>query len=126
MNRNDEPRESAGLDPFDRQMWALRDLPGGAHTRATTLVIGSEEHIGTDTFIIQTYRQPEIGDIIFLQHVTAGKLPARIVIPPRVADLIARQRDQLSKTVRSKSAKKAAQERMSRGEVPAFLKKKTK
>src|SRR5262245_22550961 len=133
--RPNEPTES--VDPFDRKMWSLHDLPDVVRSKAITLVIPSQEHIGTDTFIVQTYRQRRSqekaekkgananeGDWIFLQHVI-GNEARRIAIPPSVADCIARQREGLTTKARRKAGKEQAEERKRLGIVPAFLKKAT-
>jgi len=122
--KNDNENNVNSPDEFDRAMWAMRDLPDVVHTKPTTLVVTSKERIGADTFIIQTYRQREVGDTIFLQHVS-GDRAIRIVIPARVADTIARQRDQLTGKTRSKAAQAVAEDRKLRGIQPAFLKKNT-
>ncbi len=78
---------------------------------------------GTQLYVVQTYRQKEQGDTIFLEHVSeTGTM--RLVIPPQVSAVIARQRDQLTAKTRSKAAKAVAQGRKERGEIPAFLKSK--
>jgi hypothetical protein len=74
-------------------------------------------------FVIQTYRQREQGDTIFL-NVQSEDKAIRLVLPPQVADAIARQRDQLTDKARSKAAKRVAQERKDRGELPGFMKQK--
>lgn len=108
-------------DHFDRKRAELHGLPDVAETRpsihrATEPVLGT-----TQTFIVQTVRQADRGDTIFLECYGAQGRPARLVLPPRVADAIARQRDALGTTVRSRTGKRLAQERKARGEVPGFL-----
>jgi len=78
---------------------------------------------GTQLYVVQTYRQKEQGDTIFLEHVSETGT-VRLVIPPQVAAVIARQREQLTAKTRSKAAKAVAQERKERGELPAFLNRK--
>jgi len=73
---------------------------------------------------VQTYRQKEEGGTIFLEHVSETGT-VRLVTPPQVAAVIARQREQLTAKTRSKAAKAVAQERKERGELRAFLKPKT-
>jgi len=117
-----EKRPSGVPDMFDRLLGSLEGLPDVVCTkpatiRATVPILGSAQ-----TYIVQTYRQREQGDTIFLECVSAdGSL--RLAIPPKIAEAIARQRDALTDKARSKAAKAAAQERMERGERPAFLKK---
>src|SRR5262249_18887052 len=109
-------------DEFDKVLYRLLGLPGSVHTRESTLTIADRECATTETFIIQTYRQPEIGDMIFLQRVNREGT-VRMVIPAKVADVISRQRDQLSKKIRSKVAKQTMQARKDRGEIVGFQKK---
>jgi hypothetical protein len=87
--------------------------------------------IGTSQlFIVQTYRQRVGGgdeaargeDTIFLEHVS-GDTHVRLVIPPKVANAIARQRDALTGKSRSKAAKAKAEERKERGDLPGFMRK---
>jgi hypothetical protein len=77
----------------------------------------------SQTFIVQTIRQRAVGDHVFLETVSRDGA-IRIVLPPQVADAIARQRETLTAKSRSKAAKTLAQERKARGELPAFLKRK--
>ncbi len=105
---------------FDRALGALVGIPDVVHTapttiRAATPIVGSPQ-----TFIVQTYRQKDSGETVFLEYVDdAGTI--RIVIPPQVTKVIARQRDALSDRVRRASAKAAAADRKARGIKPAFL-----
>jgi hypothetical protein len=80
---------------------------------------------GTQLYVVQTYRQKEQGDTIFLEHVSETGT-VRLVIPPKVSAVIARLREQLTAKTRSKAAKALAVSRKERGEVPAFLKSKRK
>jgi hypothetical protein len=78
---------------------------------------------GVETFLVRTYRQKDVGDTIFLEHVSASGA-IRIVLPPKVAACIASQRDRLTTTVRRKHSKRIAQERKAAGIQPAFMKTK--
>lgn len=87
-------------DAFDRQLGALDGLPDVVKTKATTtrtvppLGVG-----GSQVFVVQTYRQKDRGDTIFVEVVNnSGAM--RLVIPPAVANVIARQRDALTTKVR--------------------------
>lgn len=108
-------------DAYDRLMGSLHGLPDVLTTRPSTVrslvpLLGHSQ-----TYIVQTYRQSEVGDTIFLETVGRdGSL--RLAIPPAVANVIARQRDALSAKARSKAAKAAAQERKDRGDT-LFVKK---
>lgn len=109
-------------DAFDRLIGALHGLPDVVASKPSTIRTLSPL-IGTaQTFIVQTYRQREQGDTIFLECVSAvGSF--RIAIPAKVAEAIARQREALTDQIRSRIAKAAAQERKAKGIKPAFLKK---
>jgi len=48
----------------------------------------------------------------------------RLVIPPKVADAIARQREALTTKVRRKVGREIAAARKERGELPGFMKRK--
>src|SRR6266850_3032225 len=126
-NREDNPTGSAPfVDPFDRTIGVLHGLPDVTLTKTSvTRVVPPFGVGGTQLYVVQTYRQKEQGDTIFMEHVSeTGTI--RLVIPPRVSAVIARQREQLTVKTRSKAAKAVAQERKERGEVPAFLKSKRK
>jgi hypothetical protein len=116
------PPSAAMPDPFDRLLGSLHGLPDVAHTRLSTVRVITPLLGNSETFIVQTYRQAEQGDTIFLERSNRdGNL--RIAIPAKVADLIARQRDALTAKSRSRAARRVAQDRLDRGEAPAFLRK---
>jgi hypothetical protein len=126
-NREENPNGTASyVDPFDRTIGALHGLPDVSQTKTSvTRVVPPFGVGGTQLYVVQTYRQREQGDTIFLEHVSETGT-VRLVIPPQVAAVIARQRDQLTAKTRSKAAKAVAQERKERGEIPGFLKSKRK
>lgn len=112
------------MDTFDRKLGSLDGLPDTLKTRPTTIrdvtaLVGEAQ-----TFIVQTIRQRDQGDTIFLEHVSE-KGTSRFVIPPKVADLIAAQRMALTDRARVRSAKQAAATRKERGIAPAFLKRRS-
>ena len=114
------------VDAFDRTIGVLDGLPDVAHSKVTVRRIVPILGVGgTQLYVVQTYRQKEQGDTIFLEHVSETGT-VRLVIPPQVSSVIARQREQLTAKTRSKAAKAVAQARKERGEVPAFLKSKRK
>ena len=124
-NRQDDVTVNASsMDPFDRSIGLLHGLPDVTLTKsAVTRVVPPLGVGGTQLYVVQTYRQKDQGDTIFLEHVSdTGTV--RLVIPPQVSAVIARQRDQLTAKIRSKAAKAVAQQRKERGEVPAFLRSK--
>lgn len=115
---------SPARDNFDRILAGLDGIPDS--TMAGPSTVRTVNFIGcSQTFIITTYRMREQGDTIFLEGISSeGQL--RIVLPPAVADAIARQRDTLTTKVRRKVGRASAEARKARGEQPAFLKGKGK
>jgi len=110
-------------DGFDRLLGSLHGLPDITSTKAAT-VRAITPLIGTsELFIVQTYRQKEVGDTIFLEAVSKNGT-VRLALPPQVADTIARQRDSLTGKSRSRAAKETMKARMERGDVPSFKKRK--
>ncbi len=111
------------VDKFDRVLGQLQDLPDVTRVKPATVVCTTPMVGAAQTFILQTMRQREHGDHIFLQYIDdTGSY--RIVIPPAAADAIARQREALTSKVRKRVAREQAQARKARGEKPAFMKKK--
>jgi hypothetical protein len=109
---------------FDRILAGLDGLPDVTHAGPST--IRSVSFIGTgQTFIVSTYRMRDRGDTIFLETIS-GEGSLRLVIPPAVADAIARQRDTLTAKVRRKVGKASAEARKQRGELPGFMKRRPK
>jgi len=73
----------------------------------------------SQTFNVQTYRQKDEGDTIFVEFIgVEGSL--RLAPPPVVSDVIARQRDAITGKSRSKAAKANALDRKARGIEPGF------
>jgi hypothetical protein len=104
------------ISEFDRLVGALEGLPDVVKSKASTIramlpLIGIHR-----SFIVQTYRQRDKGDTIFLE--TVGDVTIRLAIPPQVAETIARQRDALGTKSRSKAAKATMADRVARGETP--------
>lgn len=110
------------LNNFDRQLGALNGLPDVAQTKPTVIRVVPPLGLGSHLYIVQTFRQKESGDTIFLET-TSEDGTTRLVIPPAVADCIARQRDQITGKVRSRAAKAVAADRKARGIKPGFMKK---
>lgn len=114
----DTNERSNGMpDAFDRQLGVLDGLPGVVQTKQSTIqtitpVVGNAE-----TFIVQTIRVPEHGDTIFLQCLGAERA-FRLAIPPKVAEVIARQRESIATTLRRRMGKRLAAERKARGIRP--------
>jgi hypothetical protein len=106
---------------FDRTIGALHGLPDIATVKPATLRIVVPMTGDSQVFIVQTFRQREVGDTIFLETISAEGAPVRIAIPPAVSDAIARQREALTGKSRSKAAKANAQARKDRGLKPGFM-----
>ena len=106
---------------FDEVIGRLHSLPDTISVQPTVLRNVPTLGVGkTQLYVVQTFRQREEGDTIFLECVNdAGTI--RLVIPPTVANTIARQRDQLTAKSRSKASSASAQARKDRGEKPAFM-----
>jgi hypothetical protein len=122
INMKKEDSDTSGLMPdyFDRLLGQLDGLPDMVRSNQVALrdipLFGIG---GSQTFIIQTCRQREQGDYVFLEHVsTNGTI--RIVLPPKVVNVILRQHDQLTSKTRSKLSKAAMARRMAEGYVPTF------
>lgn len=113
-------KDDQTIETFDRLIGALHGLPDVVSTKPTTVVTLLPLIGAAQTYIVQTFRQREQGDTIFLQCVS-GEGALRLAIPPKVADAIARQREALTDKSRSKAAKALAAERKEQGIVPGFL-----
>lgn len=108
-------------DAFDRQLGLIHDLPDVVKTKAANIRYVPPMGVGgSQVFIVQTVRQRERGDTIFLE-VMSNAGPIRLVVPPKVANLIARQREALTKKVRSRVAKANAADLAARGVKPGFM-----
>ena len=85
-------QEFKTIDKFDRMMGALVDLPDVTKVKPSTVICTSPMIGASQSFIVQTFRQREVGDTVFIQYIDdAGSV--RMVIPPAAAEAIARQRD---------------------------------
>lgn len=122
MDNSGNERSALG-DSFDRIMRALTGLPDVVKTKASTVRCQSKVLERTQTFIVQTFRQSEEGDTIFLEYVgSEGSI--RIALPPVVSEVIARQYDALTGKSRSKAAKARADENKALGILPGFMREK--
>lgn len=114
-------KENPTLSYFDRAIGNLHGVPDVVSTKATTLRVVPMFGLGSHTYIVQTFRSREAGDTVFLE-ITSEQGATRIVIPPAVADCIARQRDQLTSKSRSRAGKRIAEDLARRGIKPGFMK----
>lgn len=118
----DNYSQSRMPDAYDRQLANLHDLPDVVKVKASTVRVVPPLGIGgTQLFAVQTVRQVGVGDSIFLEMAEAGGL-VRLVLPPAVSALIARQRETLTGKARSKAAATQAADRKARGIRPGFQK----
>jgi hypothetical protein len=104
---------------YDRKYGNLLDV--SLHTKPSTIKAIEPLTGRAETFIIQTLRH-EDGDHIFIERADEEGL-IRIVLPPKVANLIVSQRDALTRRSRSRASKTAMANRMAAGEVINFKKK---
>lgn len=111
------------LSHFDRIIGALHGLPDVASTKPTILRVVPPFGIGSHLYAVQTFRQKDEGDTVFLEHVSDDGT-TRLVIPPAVVDAIVRQRDALTHKVRSRAGKQTAADRKAKGLKPGFMKNK--
>jgi hypothetical protein len=112
------------INKYDRLRGGLADV--AMFTKPSTIQNIETITGKSETFIVQTCRfEDRGGDFIFVQCVDETGV-VRIALPPKVANAIAAQRDSLTSRRRSQAGKRQARERMDRGELPAFLVKKSK
>ena len=108
------------ISKYDRTYGGWRDV--SLYTKPST--IQSVDLTGrAETFIVQTMRHEEKGDMIFVQCMDENSTVTRLALPPRVAAAIASQREALTARRRRIASKRVAQERKDRGELPGFMKK---
>jgi hypothetical protein len=109
-------------DTYDMALGSLDGLPDVVHTKASTVRTKSPLVGNSETYILQTYRHKEQGDTSFIECIHKDG-SFRIVLPPKVTETLARQRDALTDKNRSKAAKTTAAERKRLGIQPGFMKK---
>jgi hypothetical protein len=109
-------------DVYDRLLGQLHGLPDTINTKMSSLRVVVPMVGDSRSFSVQTYRQKEWGDTIFVECTSKDGV-VRIALPPEVADTIARQRDQLTARNRSKTAKATALARKEAGILPGFMRK---
>jgi hypothetical protein len=127
-DRNYDEQPSAAMpDEYDRLLGALDGLPDVTRTKPSTITVVPSLGVGgSTTYIVSTIRQRassgegenEKGfsrDYVFLQAVRASGA-IRLVLPPQIADAIARQRDALTTKTRAKIGRASMEARKARGE----------
>jgi hypothetical protein len=119
MEREHKATEAVTKDPFDRMLSSMIGVPNGAHTQPS--VVQHIDFYGNATsYMIQTCRT-EQGVVAFVTQVTAQG-SVRYMLPHSVLQTIDRQRDSVTKQLRSRHGKRIAEERAARGEQPGFMK----
>jgi hypothetical protein len=108
------------LSKYDRLYGGLQDV--SLFTKPSTIENVQSITGKTDTFVIQTCRHEENGDYIFIECMDESGV-VRLALPPKVANIIASQRESLTKRRRSISSRASMQARMAAGEVIGFKKK---
>ena len=121
---NEETSSALG-DAFDRVVRHLDGLPDTVHTRPTTIRTLTPVLSLSQTWIVETYRQREVGDTILVGYAAADG-HVRLAIPPAVAKAIAAQYDQLSTKNRKRGARQAYETKLAAGSDPAIHLKKAR
>lgn len=125
-NATTEPNVRSQLGKvFDRTIQAIHGKPDVINTKASTVRSMTPIHELPQTFIVQTYRQAEVGDFCFVEYID-GEGSVRIVLPPQVMDAIARQRDSLTDKNRKVAGQRRAAADKAAGRVPGFQRAKPK
>jgi len=109
------------INKYDRIYGSLIDV--SLHTKPSTVKVVQPITGQTETVIVQTLRHEDNGDYIFIELADGNGL-VRLVLPPKVANAIASQRESLTKRRRSIASRAAMRTRMDNGEVISFTKRK--
>ena len=104
------------VSKFDSQRRKLVDV--ALFTKPSTVKVIHDVTGETATFIVETARQADLGDYVFLEQFDKDG-QVRIVLPPKVCEAIARQSGALSSKRRSIAGRKAMAERIAAGHDPA-------
>lgn len=105
--------------PYDAAMAKLDGAQGVTKSKESTVrtmpLWGIEG--GSEMWVVQTVRQADVGEFIFVDHITdAGS--ERLVLPPEISAVLYRQRDAVSAKHRSAVSRATMQQRMAEGFVP--------
>ncbi len=104
-------------DPFDSLLSRLIGLPGGAHVQPS--VIQAVDFYGnTTSYMVQTVKTDE-GPTIFVTQVNASG-SVRYILPPKVLQMMDRQRETTITIVRRRHGKRLAAERQHDGSFTGF------
>lgn len=125
MTKHQEPPDrhfqTAEPDAYDRAYGQAQGFP---HTKPSTITAANVLGIGgVRSYIVETYRMPDVGDTVFVQ-ITGPEGLQRVHLPPALTQAIARQRDALTTQSRKRAGKARAKADKAAGIVPGFLRKK--
>jgi hypothetical protein len=110
-------------DAFDRAYGQAQGFP---HTRESTVTAANVMGIGgVRQYIVQTFRVPEAGDMVFVT-ISGPEGLTRIHLPTKVSAVIASQREALTTKSRVNAGRARAAADKAAGKVPGFLRGKTK
>ena len=108
-------------DAYDRAYGQAQGFP---HTKPSTITAANVMGIGgVRSYIVQTFRLPDVGDTVFVQ-ITGPEGLQRVHLPPSVSTAIARQRDSLTTKARSRAGKARAAADKAAGIDPGFMRHK--
>jgi hypothetical protein len=109
---------TAQPDAYDR---AYGQIEGFPHTRPSTITTGNAMGVGgVRSYIVQTFRPPEMEDSLFIQ-ITGPEGLQRIHLPPEVTRVIARQHNAMTEKSRSLAGKVRAAADKAAGIQPGFM-----
>jgi hypothetical protein len=94
MNMDQSERKALG-DVFNRTIRSMNGLPDVLTTKATTVRSLSSVLELSQTLNVQTYRQKDEGDTIFIEYNGVGGC-LRLAMPQAVSEVIASQREALT------------------------------
>lgn len=94
------------ISKYDRLRGNLKDV--GMFTKPSTIQTVQQLTGAAETFIITTCRTEDLGDYIFIEYVDETQHVTRLALPPKVANIIASQRDALTSKRRSQAGKRRA------------------
>lgn len=109
--------QNNALKSYDRLMAALDGIPDCARSRPTTIRTTHPLLGNVETFIVQTFRQKDEGDIIFIEH-TGPEGYERYYLPAAVAKVLQRHRDQLTTQNQRRVGREQAEARKAAGIEP--------
>lgn len=108
------------ISKYDRLRGNMHDV--AMFTKPSTIKNVQNITGKSETFVVETCRHEELGDYIFIECMDEIGV-TRLALPPRVANLIASQRDSLTTRRRRQAGKRNAAAAKARGEVPGFMRK---